>query len=55
MCALFAATHPDRTRALIMYGAYAKGIADEDYPWAPQQVQVDLRRRNDRGGMGQRA
>jgi pimeloyl-ACP methyl ester carboxylesterase len=42
MCALFAATHPDRTRALVMYGAYAKGIADEDYPWAPQQVQVDL-------------
>jgi pimeloyl-ACP methyl ester carboxylesterase/class 3 adenylate cyclase len=42
MCALFAATHPDRTRALVMYGSYAKGIADEDYPWAPQQVQVDL-------------
>ena len=42
MCALFAATHPDRTRALVMYGSYAKGIADEDYPWAPQQMQVDL-------------
>jgi pimeloyl-ACP methyl ester carboxylesterase/class 3 adenylate cyclase len=42
MCALFAATHPDRTRALIMYGSYARGIADDDYPWAPQQVQVDL-------------
>jgi pimeloyl-ACP methyl ester carboxylesterase/class 3 adenylate cyclase len=42
MCALFAATHPERTRALVMYGSYAKGIADEDYPWAPQQVQVDL-------------
>ena len=42
MCALFAASHPDRTRALVMYGSYAKGIADEDYPWAPQQVQVDL-------------
>jgi pimeloyl-ACP methyl ester carboxylesterase len=42
MCALFAASHPDRTQALVMYGSYAKGIADEDYPWAPQQVQVDL-------------
>ncbi len=42
MCALFAASHPDRTRALVMYGSYAKGIADEDYPWAPQQMQVDL-------------
>jgi pimeloyl-ACP methyl ester carboxylesterase/class 3 adenylate cyclase len=42
MCALFAATHPQRTSALVMYGAYAKGIADEDYPWAPERVQVDL-------------
>jgi class 3 adenylate cyclase len=42
MCALFAATHPQRTRALVMYGSYAKGIAGEGYPWAPQQVQVDL-------------
>jgi class 3 adenylate cyclase len=41
MCALFAASHPERTRALVMYGSYAKGVADEDYPWAPQQVQVD--------------
>ena len=42
MSALFAASHPERTQALIMYGSYAKGIADEDYPWAPEQVQVDL-------------
>jgi class 3 adenylate cyclase len=42
MCALFAATHPERTRALVMYGSYAKGIADDEYPWAPQRVQVDL-------------
>ncbi|HEY5977305.1 MAG TPA: adenylate/guanylate cyclase domain-containing protein [Solirubrobacterales bacterium] len=42
MCALFAATHPDRTEALVLYGSYAKGIADEDYPWAPIQLQVDL-------------
>jgi pimeloyl-ACP methyl ester carboxylesterase len=41
MCALFAATHPDRTRGLIMYGSYAKGIADDEYPWAPQRIQVE--------------
>ena len=41
MCALFAAVHPDRTRALVLYGSYAKGIADESYPWAPIQLQVD--------------
>ncbi len=35
MSALFAATHPDRTRALVLYGAYAKRIRTDDYPWAP--------------------
>src|SRR5262245_50252221 len=42
MCALFAASHPERTEALVMYGSYAKGIATDDYPWAPLQVQADL-------------
>jgi len=41
MSALFAATHPDRTRALIMYGSYAKGLADEEYPWAPEPEQLE--------------
>src|SRR5437588_3093195 len=35
MCALFAATFPQRTHALIMYGSYAKRLRDRDYPWAP--------------------
>jgi class 3 adenylate cyclase len=35
MCALFAATYPERTTALILYGAFAKRIRSEDYPWAP--------------------
>jgi pimeloyl-ACP methyl ester carboxylesterase/DNA-binding winged helix-turn-helix (wHTH) protein len=35
MCSLFAATHPDKTLALIMIGTYAKRIRDADYPWAP--------------------
>lgn len=42
MSALFAATHPGRTRALIMYGSYARGIATDDYPWAPAREQVEL-------------
>jgi class 3 adenylate cyclase/alpha-beta hydrolase superfamily lysophospholipase len=35
LAALFAATYPTRTSALIMYGSYAKWIRDADYPWAP--------------------
>jgi len=35
MCALFAATYPERTTALILYGTYAKRIWSPDYPWAP--------------------
>jgi pimeloyl-ACP methyl ester carboxylesterase/class 3 adenylate cyclase len=35
MCILFAATYPDRTRALITYGAFAKRMRTDDYPWAP--------------------
>jgi class 3 adenylate cyclase/pimeloyl-ACP methyl ester carboxylesterase len=32
---LFAATHPGRTRALVLYGTYAKRAGpDDDYPWA---------------------
>ena len=41
MSALFAATHADRTRALVMYGSYARGSATEDYPWAPERDQVE--------------
>jgi pimeloyl-ACP methyl ester carboxylesterase/DNA-binding winged helix-turn-helix (wHTH) protein len=35
MCALFAATYPEKTSALVMIGTYAKRISDPDYPWAP--------------------
>ena len=35
MCIVFAATYPDRTRALITYGGFAKRLRSEDYPWAP--------------------
>ena len=32
---LFAATYPERTAALVLYGAYAKRLRSDDYPWAP--------------------
>lgn len=35
MCTVFAATYPERTTALVMYGAYAKRLWHPDYPWAP--------------------
>lgn len=35
MSALFAATYPEKTAALVMIGTYAKRIRDADYPWAP--------------------
>ncbi len=34
MCILFAATYPERARALVAYGGMARGTADDDYPWA---------------------
>ena len=35
MCVLFAATYPDMTSALVLYGTYAKRQdPDDEYPWA---------------------
>ena len=39
MAALFAATHPERTAALVMIGSYAKRIRDESYPWGPTEAE----------------
>jgi class 3 adenylate cyclase/pimeloyl-ACP methyl ester carboxylesterase len=33
MATLFAATYPDRTTALILYGCFAASAKDPDYPW----------------------
>ncbi len=35
MAALFAAMHPERTRALVLAHTFAKRIWSPDYPWAP--------------------
>jgi pimeloyl-ACP methyl ester carboxylesterase len=39
MCALFAATYPARTSALIMVGSYARRTWAPDYPWGPTPEQ----------------
>jgi class 3 adenylate cyclase len=40
LCVVFAATYPERVRALVLYGSYAKRLhPDADYPWAPTSEQ----------------
>ncbi|HWW62564.1 MAG TPA: alpha/beta fold hydrolase [Thermoanaerobaculia bacterium] len=39
MCALYAATYPEKTDALIMIGTYARRLWAPDYPWAPTPEQ----------------
>ncbi len=42
MCALFAATYPEKTIALVMMGSYARRLKSEDYPWGPTEQQREL-------------
>jgi pimeloyl-ACP methyl ester carboxylesterase len=37
MCILFAATYPQRTRALITFGVFAARRRSDEYPWAPSE------------------
>ena len=39
MCALFAATYPDRVSALIMDGAFSRRTKAPGYPWGPTREQ----------------
>jgi class 3 adenylate cyclase/DNA-binding winged helix-turn-helix (wHTH) protein len=39
MAALFAATYPERTEALVLYGSYARRLWTADYPWAPTEAE----------------
>jgi pimeloyl-ACP methyl ester carboxylesterase len=34
LCALFGATYPERTDALVLYGSYARETWAADYPWS---------------------
>jgi pimeloyl-ACP methyl ester carboxylesterase len=38
--ALFAATYPERTAALVTYGSYARGVRGPDYPWGPSEEEA---------------
>ena len=42
MSALFAATYPERTDGLVLFGAFASRVPSEDYPWAPNDVERGL-------------
>ena len=41
LCALFAATYPEKTDALVMIGSYARRLRDTDYPWGPTREERD--------------
>jgi class 3 adenylate cyclase len=47
-----AATYPDRTAALLLYGTYAAGLRDEDYPWAWSAEEWDAHDREVEAGWG---
>jgi pimeloyl-ACP methyl ester carboxylesterase/DNA-binding winged helix-turn-helix (wHTH) protein len=52
MCALFAATYPEKTRALVMIGTYAKRLWAPDYPWGPTREQREAFYEEIRQGWG---
>ncbi|HEX2715774.1 MAG TPA: alpha/beta hydrolase, partial [Candidatus Acidoferrales bacterium] len=41
MACLFAATHPDRTRALLVWGGQARWVQTDDYAWGMTQEEKD--------------
>jgi pimeloyl-ACP methyl ester carboxylesterase len=54
MCALFAATYPERTSALILYGAMARMAWAPDNPWGwtPERLEALLKGVEETWGMG---
>ncbi len=41
LCTLFAATHPESTRALVLYASRARGAWAPDYPWRMTEQQFE--------------
>jgi len=41
MASMFAATYPERTRALLIWGAMARWIATDDHPWGMSREDTD--------------
>ena len=52
MCALFAATYPGRTLALIMDGGYPRRTRTDDYPWGPTEEEHERWLEEIRAGWG---
>lgn len=54
MAALFSATYPGRTSALVLYATYAVALRDEDYPWGRTQewIKEYLRQTDEKWGTG---
>jgi DNA-binding SARP family transcriptional activator len=56
MCALFAATYPDRAAGLVMIGSYARMIHAPDHPWGPSAADyagyIDMVQRDWGGPLG---
>jgi pimeloyl-ACP methyl ester carboxylesterase/DNA-binding CsgD family transcriptional regulator len=52
---LFAHTHPERTRALILYGSWARRMSAPDYPWGlrPEELDTFLERMSDAWATGE--
>src|SRR2546421_12097186 len=44
MSLLFAASYPERTRGLVLYGSFPRILSTTDYPWgfSPEQVEPIL-------------
>jgi pimeloyl-ACP methyl ester carboxylesterase len=58
MCVLFAATFPERTSALVLYGGTARELRAPDYPWGPTEPEAleeiaEDRRASERPGFGE--
>ncbi len=49
----FAATYPDRTASLVLFGTFACGLKDEDYPWAWSVAEWEAHDREVEEGWGQ--
>jgi len=54
MCIVFAATYPERTTALVLYGSYARSAWAPDYPWrsTDEEFEAVLKAREPRWGQG---
>jgi class 3 adenylate cyclase/alpha-beta hydrolase superfamily lysophospholipase len=54
MAILFAATYPERTSGLVLFGPSLKGTRTADYPWAPSESDWQRRLASVRDGWGRR-